>query len=1761
MKPSSNILRGELERLFSTSALTTFCQTYLTIDPEQLNIANENKAVYVRQLVDWCDEQDGVEALADAIQFEKKGMIDPRLKHVYTGPQAGTAVNRAEVEGFTVNDKIETDDMYSLYNCTAEADESDQYTLMVINGHQVTNPSVAQRFVMQFRILNAVGVDFLPDVKVISTFSDGRPYLIFKPIPGERMNSVAPLSPSAALDVVESILKILVTLDENGMLHGDIRPEHFWVDQSGEKAGVTVLATGFDKFSGSAAWTKGIATAQYMAPELLRGDDATIASDLYALGCTLFYLISGKSAFSGRKAIDVAANHLSGNHLSLADVADELLPDKVLSLVDTLMAQEMVARPKDIAAVRRLIDEARSDIEDHASRMAQTGTLDDIANEYNALLANPADGSALNSLLEAADAYNAYGAAVQALEEASATSADPNLSYHLLSVAADTAFKKARDYDMAANLYDQLAQANPADPAIFDARVELQKKRGNYDMVLEMLGSKVESVTDPHEKIAMLLNIAQTLENEAGEPAKAFDYYLACLTGGEGDKEIISSLEKIGQKEGRVQELIDAAGNTAGAAESTGNVDMIVFYYQKLGAWYLNLLNQPAVALTCYQKVAQYDPKNEEAMDAIVSLYRNAQQWMELAQVLAQRAEAETLPENKRKYLCETAAVYFEKMGEAQASRDILVGVLQDDPGNTKAASLLTKIYEQTGDYSNLVTILEESITSLGDGEQQVEQRYKLAELYELHIKDPKSAAKHYKIAAEFNHVDSLKGMERVCSMLEDFAGLRVALEKQLTIAETAKQKMQLQERLAKIYEEEFKEFDRAAEALESVVSFDPENAAALGNLARYLRKLESYARLAEVLHQRAKLATSDDEKRNILKERVDVIKEKLNDPQMATEAVNELAELGGGGTVLSQIVRSQIELGEYDAAEKTYHKMIADAEDIETKVDVMVVLAGFQLTKMQSVIKAEATLAKAKDLAPQNIDVISEYAEVMVAKGDYAGALELYKAKVELVQGSEARASIFARMGIIAFENIQDDRLSTEYLEQAIAIDSSNVAASDKLAGLYRKAGRWEDAVKIYERWIPSAASLPQESQLELYSFAGEAYVNVDRKERALELFKKAAELANEPALMKRLGDVALEMEEWELAHEQYERYSEALTTEMDNDEKVELFVKRGRAAFGCEMFDEAAKLSRQATVMAPEDIEARILLADVHEHRKDYRGAVESRQKVLEALDTQDERWFKILRVTASLMFEKLRNPDGASAMLNDALKADPKNRDILGELLKMHYAAKKYKDVVSVILQIADLVEDNTQKSRYYLTVAKVFRRELRQLDQAVEYFNKALEHDPSLEDARNALIQVLTEKQDWEGLEKVYKNLIAALPKDATKEDRIAVFKPLADLYMTKLDRESEAIVMFETLSKIDPGNLEWDEKLVELYSWNTKVKDKAISVHHKLLRTNPKRTDSYRMLYRIFSAAQEPDMAWCAASMLSLLNQASPEERQYYKDYLSEGYPPISDSLSEDKWTKLLIHKDMNLDISNIYSVILPAIQQAYCKPLNATGLDPAMAVDVTTDPSEFSKLANFGVGVTAIPPVPLFYQTNQQGFGIVETIPPVMIAGGDAAEMRDYLGLAFKLGQQLTMLRPGLIVKQILKSGTDLSSWLLAAVKIFVPQLPVPNNLISGVNEKLAPIRNALNPQESEKLQGYVQSFVSQAADVNTKRWAKSVDYTGDRAGLLLCGDVAVAMRIIESQVQDEKERAERIKELSLFMVSSELFELRKKLGVALQAG
>ncbi len=1775
MKASLGILRGELERLFSATGLKELCVDYLGVSPDEAGISDESKAVFVRRLIDWCSTENAVEALADATMILKKGMVDPRVKQIFSTKYDRGVPEGDEIGGFVVGSEIASDDVGVMYECkpSGGGGDGDRNAIWIIHGDHASDASSVQRFLTLMRMLRKVDSPSMQNTVTTGKLQDGRPFVVIGWSDGESLASMVPLPMMKAVAVLGAIIDALEHLHVRSMIHADLRCENILVksismEDDGE---VEVLLHGvgtdrlFSLGSSSSAKSDCIATlgiVKGMAPEVSRHLGCDVAADVYSLGAMFFEMITGQPVFTGRAAVDVVAAHLTKTAPAPSSISEDAIPGALDNLVRKLMAKETSGRPRGLDDVRKDLSEVNRLAQEFEARAAQTGTREDIETWADALLEDPGDQEMLDELKNEARRCNAWGAAIEVMEEAALLSEDSEVIKRILLAAAQSATRYAKDYEKADQIYVQLVESDPDDEDINAAMLDLLNAQGKFEELIEKLARKAETIEDPADRFAVIKRIAWTYEEDLHEYDKAFDYFVACLAGGE-DEWVVGKLEKIAERTDRFEDLATACGGAVQAAETAGDQDLAVFFYRKIGNWYLEKLDQPTYALTCFQKVLEYKPGDVDSLVAVSEMYRGAQQWKELAETLVRVGEAESVPGRSRDNLTEAARVYYDKLSETDTARDLLASVLEEDPAHSTASDTLATIYEDIKDWKKLTDLLLSSVGAMSEGEEQVAARYRLGELFEDRLDDLKAAREQYEKATQIDssHLDSIKGLERIYARGGDFSQLRDNLQIQLEIAVTPKQRMLLLERLAEISEEEFRDLDKAIDHYKEILDIDKENRAAMIALTRHYRKTERYEDLVDILQSRADMSEDEEEKHELLAERAEIIRDDIKDAQRAAEAFQAVATLGGD-SALEALAMSQEEAGDMEAALETLQKILNGEETTEGKVAMLVRIAKMQLSQMYDPAEAAATLRKAKDLAPEDRAVMSQLTEVLIAQGNHSAAIGVFEDELELVEGSHARAEIYARMGVIALEQINDEAKAIGYFEHALELNKSNLMAGDNVSTLYRQKGMWDKAYPIYEIWAASAEALSPEKQLQLFTQMGEALVHMDRNEESLKYFKKAAMVADEPHLMKRLGDVAIKLGEFRLAKEQLDRYSKAMGDKLSAEEKVELFVKQGRALIGTDDFNDAAKLARQATVMAPDNIDARLLLAEVHENRGDFRGSVEARQKVLATISRDDERWLELVRDTSSILFDKLRDADGAAAMLKDALEEHPDNRDVLGDMLKIYYATKRFNDVVDVVLKIASLVSDSKKLAMYYLTVAKIYRRELKQLDDAVTFFNKAIDEDPDLEGASDALLEILYEKEDWEVLEKYYKRRIAALPKDASSQDKLELYEPMAELLTDKMDRVKDGIMLFEAISKLDSSNAKWLEKLSDLYGWGSDYAEKATRNHRKLLSINPARVESFRMLYRINSGDEEPDQAWCAASMLALLNQASPDERKFYRDYQLDDLPTMDSRLKEEQWKNLLYHEELNQNISAIFSVVGKAVFKKKAQEPVKFGLSIEDAIDVTTDSSDKSQFVNFVAGSLGVEPPPLYLHEGQGvGFQLLDASPHVLVAGKDASALKGRMGLAFSLGQQLTLLRPGLFVHKLVTSGTELSSWLLASIKIFVQGLPVPADLAGSVQELLTPIRQSLDASDLEKLQGYVQSFVSKAADVNLKRWARSVDYTCDRAGLLLCGDIAVAVRVMKEQIKDKSILADRLKALTLFTVSQEHHKLRERLGTALKNG
>ena len=180
----------------------------------------------------------------------------------------------------------------------------------------------------------------------------------------ERMRD-ARIPRETALAWLEQVAVAIDRAHENGVVHRDVKPANLLLDDEGN---VHVSDFGIASTSGADALTAPgtvLGTAGYLAPEQARGEPATAASDLYALGVVAFELLTGRRPFAGDTPATEAFAHLNAD-VPRATPFDPTLPTAVDDVFQSALAKEPQARPANAQELVRRLREAL-ETEDTAS--------------------------------------------------------------------------------------------------------------------------------------------------------------------------------------------------------------------------------------------------------------------------------------------------------------------------------------------------------------------------------------------------------------------------------------------------------------------------------------------------------------------------------------------------------------------------------------------------------------------------------------------------------------------------------------------------------------------------------------------------------------------------------------------------------------------------------------------------------------------------------------------------------------------------------------------------------------------------------------------------------------------------------------------------------------------------------------------------------------------------------------------------------------------------------------------------------------------------------------------------------------------------------------------------------------------------------------------------------------------------------------------------------------------------------------------------
>src|SRR5262249_41363627 len=219
-----------------------------------------------------------------------------------------------------------------------------QVAVKLLRSTVAADPAQSRRFHREARALAALAHDQI--VRIYDyVSSDEESFLVMEYIAGENLAQATrgrlPLLPADAAAYMQPVAEALAYAHARGVVHRDLTPTNILIERGTGR----VVTTDFGlariaRATGSLTATGVLlGTPEYWSPELALGRESGPESDLYALGCILFLLLSGSLPFEGEDRLAVGLRRAHDDAPSLGALAPAA-PKATVALVDPLPARD-----------------------------------------------------------------------------------------------------------------------------------------------------------------------------------------------------------------------------------------------------------------------------------------------------------------------------------------------------------------------------------------------------------------------------------------------------------------------------------------------------------------------------------------------------------------------------------------------------------------------------------------------------------------------------------------------------------------------------------------------------------------------------------------------------------------------------------------------------------------------------------------------------------------------------------------------------------------------------------------------------------------------------------------------------------------------------------------------------------------------------------------------------------------------------------------------------------------------------------------------------------------------------------------------------------------------------------------------------------------------------------------------------------------------------------------------------------------------------
>jgi tetratricopeptide (TPR) repeat protein len=1001
---------------------------------------------------------------------------------------------------------------------------------------------------------------------------------------------------------------------------------------------------------------------------------------------------------------------------------------------------------------------------------------------------------------------------------------------------------------------------------------------GDSGRLIGVLEVQIARSEDSFTQIEMLTRIATIYEDALNDPTRAFETYARAVALDTRSEDLLAQYERLAAHAGRWTELAnlyDQQLSTVPEEEPERYVELAL----RLARIFEEQLENWDAAIARYVAVLARDPENGVAIASLDRLYEHTQRWAELAGILAR--EAATGTDEATSFRYRLAQVHQFRLGDVGAAIDAYGEVLSVEPSHEGAlaaleqlfnggqdqlriAAILEPYYESVGQFDYLAGVYEAVLAHTTDPEERATQFHRLAELHEQRIGVPGgSLAVYIRALAEFPSDERvLTELERLAGIVDEGWGhLANAYADGLSRQSDVELQRMLGKRLARVFEEELHDVQRAEESFAYVLSVAPDDEEALENLDRIYTATGNAVQLTAVLEQRVTRVEDGFAKIEFYLRLGEIYELHLgpHDPRYYEEAVRVYRAILDGldphnetaQTVLERIYgQSQ----RWPELYSVYESQLGAASGDYEKGEITSKMARIAAVGLADSRQAIELWRRVLDLKGEDSEALGALSELYEQTGQWAELTEVLERHLATVVDEAEHVAVLLRRARLHSLQLQRDDLALEDYARALEIDFANLDALYAVADIARR--RYTGELPHESRGNPAellaalhqiadraGQFLPAEHLVALYrELAALHQLEPSQRREAIEALRRLIEInprdfeamAQLEALL-RMEQAWREVAELKLLRARsqtspYEQLREYLEVASVWSDKV------GDP-------DGATRAYEAVLQIEPGHDDAFGHLERLHRTAERWEALVELLVARVETRDDVHEQT-AILRRVAKLCLEQLNDPEQAFDSLETAFALDVSDDETVAQLEKVTAASKRWNSLIQAATALLEEATDPRVQVVLCLRLAKWYGDDLDRQDFAQPFYARVQALEPNNVQVRRQAASYLRKQGDWRGAGQRLEEALAYATRDA---DRAAILTDIGELLERFAGQPEQGLARYQRAVDVDPTYLPAVEALERIYEGSGKTNDLVTILELKLKALkDPERISEVRM---------------------------------------------------------------------------------------------------------------------------------------------------------------------------------------------------------------------------------------------------------------------------------------------------------------------------